>query len=63
TIVSGNVSAAQGVENALYTLELCNNPAPVFIGAKQPFIQKTIHAHWYHGNLRTLHLIKTSELI
>ncbi len=50
TIVSGNVSAAQGVENALYTLELCNNPAPVFIGAKQPFIQKTIHAHWYHGN-------------
>ncbi len=50
TIVSGNVCAEQGARNALYTLELCRNSCPVFIGMAKPFIQKTMHAHWYHGN-------------
>lgn len=50
TIVSGNVSAEQGIKNALYTLELCGSNCPVFKGAEKPFIQKVVHAHWYHGN-------------
>lgn len=50
TLVSGNVSLQQGVINALYTLELCGNPVPVFAGCDKPLIQPRLHAHWYHGN-------------
>lgn len=50
TLVSGNVSLEQGVINALYTLELCENSVPVFAGCDKPLLQPRLHAHWYHGN-------------
>lgn len=49
TLVSGNVPLEQGVTNALYTLELCQHSAPVFIGCGKPLLQPRLHAQWYHG--------------
>lgn len=49
TLVAGNVPLQQGLINALYTLELCQNPVPVYAGCDKPLLQKQIHAEWYHG--------------
>ncbi len=49
TVVSGNVSVEQAVQNALYTVELCGKNVPVYKGAAQPLLRPTSHADWYHG--------------
>jgi inosine-uridine nucleoside N-ribohydrolase len=36
TTVAGNVPLEQATRNALYVAQLCDSPAPVFPGARQP---------------------------
>ena len=36
TVVAGNVPVDQGVQNALYTLELCKQEVPVYRGMSAP---------------------------
>lgn len=49
TIVSGNVSLAQGSINARYTLEVCGAEVPVYDGCDRPLLRKAEYADWYHG--------------
>jgi purine nucleosidase len=49
TVVSGNVPLAQGVVNALYTVELCDADVPVYAGADRPLRRDPAHAVWFHG--------------
>lgn len=49
TVVSGNVPAAQGAANALYTSELCGSSVPIYLGAQRPLMRPAIHAEWFHG--------------
>jgi len=49
TVVSGNVPLDMGVQNALYTTELCGSTAPVYAGAGRPLIREHVFAHYVHG--------------
>ena len=49
TVVSGNVPLAQGVTNALYTVELCGGEVPVYAGAAWPMVRNPVYADWFHG--------------
>ncbi|MCY4023961.1 MAG: nucleoside hydrolase [Anaerolineaceae bacterium] len=50
TIVSGNVDVAQGVRNALTTMEFCGrDDVPVYAGADQPLLRSNARADWFHG--------------
>ena len=49
TIVSGNVSLAQGTKNALYTLQMCNASTPVYCGCAKPMLRPCKYAHYFHG--------------
>lgn len=49
TVVAGNVSLEQGVQNALYTLELCGSDAPVHRGASSPLLVPLVTAQEVHG--------------
>src|SRR5262245_56106755 len=49
TVVSGNVPLAQGVANALYTVQLCRATVPVFAGCARPLTREPAHADWFHG--------------
>ncbi|MCD4685926.1 MAG: nucleoside hydrolase, partial [Anaerolineae bacterium] len=49
TIVAGNVPLARGVQNALYTLELCGVRVPVYAGADRPLLQPLETAQDTHG--------------
>ena len=49
TVVSGNVPVLQGVQNALYTVELCGSQTPVFAGAAKPLLREPVYAHFFHG--------------
>jgi purine nucleosidase len=49
TVVAGNVGLQQGTANALYTVELCGSPVPVFPGAAAPLIRPLEDASWFHG--------------
>jgi purine nucleosidase len=49
TVVSGNVSVAQAVTNALYTVELCGAQVPIFTGADRPLRREPSDARWFHG--------------
>jgi purine nucleosidase len=49
TVVAGNVGLQQGTANALYTVELCGSPVPVFPGAAAPLIRLLEDASWFHG--------------
>ena len=50
TIVGGNVPVDQGVQNALYTVELCEQRVPVFRGAAAPLLRPLETAHSVHGD-------------
>ena len=39
TVVAGNVPVDQGVQNALYTVELCQQSVPVYRGMPGPLIR------------------------
>ena len=49
TVVAGNVPLAQGVQNALYTAELCGHGAPVHAGANKPLLRPLETAQNVHG--------------
>jgi purine nucleosidase len=50
TVVAGNVTAPQGLENALKMVSLANRcDIPVAIGAGHPLFQKLITAEFWHG--------------
>ena len=53
TVVAGNVPVDQGVQNALYTLELLDEGVPVFRGARarcscrlRPLSSSTVRTAW-----------------
>ena len=50
TVVPGNVTAAQGLDNALRMLSLANRcDIPIAAGAQHPLFQKLITAEFWHG--------------
>src|SRR4029077_16283482 len=50
TVVPGNVTASQGLENALRMVSLANRcDIPVAAGALHPLLQKLITAEFWHG--------------
>ena len=49
TVVAGNVPVDQGVQNAMYTLQLCDNSAPVYRGAAKPLMRDLETATFVHG--------------
>jgi inosine-uridine nucleoside N-ribohydrolase len=50
TVVPGNVTASQGLENALRMVSLQNRcDIPIAAGAQHPFFQKLITAEFWHG--------------
>jgi purine nucleosidase len=49
TVVGGNVPREQGVQNALYTVELCGASVPVYAGAAQPLLRPLATAQSVHG--------------
>ncbi|MEA3335224.1 MAG: nucleoside hydrolase [Chloroflexota bacterium] len=49
TVVSGNVPLEQGVQNALYTVELCQKQVPVYAGMARPLLRPLETAQAVHG--------------
>jgi purine nucleosidase len=49
TVVAGNVPVDQGVQNALYTLELLEERVPVFRGAEAPLLAPLETSQFIHG--------------
>jgi purine nucleosidase len=50
TVVAGNVPVDQGVQNALYTVELCGQSIPVYRGMPGPLIRPLETAQGVHGD-------------
>lgn len=49
TVVAGNVPLDQGVQNALYTVELCQQAIPIYYGMPAPLIRPLETAQFVHG--------------
>jgi purine nucleosidase len=50
TVVPGNVTASQGLENALRMISLANRcDIPIAAGAQHPLFQKLVTAEFWHG--------------
>jgi purine nucleosidase len=49
TVVAGNVPVDQGVQNALYTVELCQKAVPVHRGMSVPLTRSLDTAQFVHG--------------
>ncbi len=49
TVVAGNVPVDQGVQNALYTAELCDRQVEVYSGAARPILRPLETAQEVHG--------------
>jgi purine nucleosidase len=49
TVVSGNVPVSQGLQNALYTAELCGKQASVYQGMDKPIMRPLETAQFVHG--------------
>lgn len=49
TVVAGNVPLEQGVQNALYTVELSGRSVPVYRGLAKPLLLPLETAQWVHG--------------
>jgi len=49
SIVIGNVPVELGVQNALYTVELCGKSIPVHAGAEMPLVRPFATAQHVHG--------------
>jgi purine nucleosidase len=49
TVVAGNVPVDQGVQNALYTVELCQQSVPVHRGMPAPLTRPLETAQFVHG--------------
>lgn len=49
TVVGGNVPLEQGVQNALYTVELCGRQTLVYRGLAKPLLRPLLTAQLVHG--------------
>lgn len=49
TVVAGNVDLDQGLQNALYCVELCGAKVPVYAGAAKPILRALSTAQFVHG--------------
>lgn len=49
TVVAGNVPLDAGVQNALYTVEICGSQAPVYAGMAAPLLRPLDTAQNVHG--------------
>lgn len=49
TVVAGNVPLDMGVQNALYTVELCGATTPVYRGMEKPLMRSLDTAQLVHG--------------
>lgn len=49
-VVAGNVPLAMGVQNALYTRDLCGADVPVYAGCDKPMVRDLRTAQMVHGN-------------
>lgn len=49
TLVAGNVPLQQGLQNALYTVELCGKHTPVYAGMDRPLLRPLQTAQNVHG--------------
>jgi len=49
TVVAGNVPVDQAVQNALYTVELCQQMIPVYRGMPAPLVRPLETAQYVHG--------------
>jgi purine nucleosidase len=49
SVVAGNVPLDMGVQNALYTAELCASTVPIYVGAAQPLVRTLDTAQFVHG--------------
>ena len=49
TVVAGNLPVDQAVQNALYTVELCNATVPVYRGSEKPLLRALATAQNVHG--------------
>ena len=49
TVVAGNVPVNQAVQNALYTVELCQQAIPVYRGISAPLLRPLSTAQFVHG--------------
>jgi purine nucleosidase len=49
TVVAGNVPVDQAVQNALYTVELCQQAIPVYRGMPAPLVRPLSTAQFVHG--------------
>jgi purine nucleosidase len=49
TVVAGNVPLDQAVQNALYTVELCEAKVPVYVGVARPLMRPLETAQNVHG--------------
>lgn len=50
TVVAGNVPLSTAVQNALYTVELCESQAPVYAGLAGPMLRDLESAENVHGD-------------
>jgi len=50
TVVAGNMPIEKGLQNALYTRDLCESHAPVYKGAAAPLLRPLHTAEYVHGN-------------
>lgn len=50
TVVAGNVPLPQGIQNAMYTVELCQKNTPVYAGCAKPILRDLFTAEDVHGN-------------
>ncbi len=49
TVVAGNVPLDQAVQNALFTVELCDRAVPVYVGRAEPIMRDLETAQDVHG--------------
>ncbi len=49
TVVAGNVPVDQAVQNALYTVELCQQEIPIYRGMPAPLVRPLSTAQFVHG--------------
>jgi purine nucleosidase len=50
TVVAGNMPIEKGLQNALYTRDLCQSHAPVYRGSAAPLLRPLHTAEYVHGN-------------
>ena len=50
TVVAGNMPIQKGLQNALYTRDICQSHAPVYQGSAAPLLRPLHTAEYVHGN-------------